>query len=228
MNIHRWALALTIRLSVALSLVFAPWAGSATAQSVAAPEAVATVNVGNGSFTFSPVTQTVLVNDTVHWIWADTLTHSTTSGSCSGTICTADGKWDSTLHTQSGFTFDQVFTQTGTYAYYCIQHGPLSAMRGTIAVVENLPIDGLAAANSSPTPLGSPTSFTATISSGSSVTYTWGFGDGLAGVGALTSHLYGAAGFYTAVVTASSPISTVVAFTPVTITRSIYLPLIRK
>ena len=220
------ALAAASRLCVALALVLAPRFESSAARALAVPVNVATVNIGNGSFTFSPVTQTVLVNDTVHWVWTDTFNHSTTSGSCSGS-CTPDGKWDSGLHAQSGFTFDQVFTQTGTYPYYCSLHGPFG-MTGTIEVVDFLPITGLSAANSSPTPLGNATAFTATISSGSSVTYTWSFGDGQAGGGALTSHTYGASGLYTAVVTASNPISTVVAFTPVTITLSLYLPLILK
>jgi len=221
------ALAAATRLCVALALLLAPWSDSMAARAVAAPEAVATVNVGNGLISFSPVTQTVLVNDTVHWVWTDTFTHSVTSGACSGVTCTPNGKWDSGLHAQLGFTFDQVVTQTGTYTYYCTQHGAFG-MRGTIDVVDFLPITGLSASNSSPTPLGSATAFTATISSGNSVTYTWSFGDGQAGSGALPSHTYGASGFYTAVVTASNPISTVVALTPVTITRSLYLPLILR
>ncbi len=40
------------------------------------------------------------------------------------------------------------------------------------------PISGLTAANSSPTDLGSPTTFTATVSAGTSISYVWNFGDG--------------------------------------------------
>jgi plastocyanin len=224
-------LAAATRLCVALALVLAPWADSLEARALAAPAAVQTVNVGNNSFTFSPTTTVIAVGDTIHWVWTDNpslFAHSTTSGTCSGFICTGDGKWDSGLHPPpSSFTFDQVFTQTGTYAYFCINHGP-TGMTGTIEVVDFLPITGLAAANSSPTRFGSSTLFTATISSGNSVTYTWSFGDGLAGSDALTSHMYGAPGFYTAVVTATNPISTAVASTPVTVTRSTYLPLIQR
>ena len=223
-------LAATTRLCVALALLLWPWADSTAARAVAVPEAVATVTVGNGALAFFPTPQTIAVNDMIHWVW-DGDFHSTTSGSCSGATCTPNGmngiKWDSGVN-NTGFTYNVTFTATGTYSYYCSIHGPTFGMRGTIEVVDFLPITGLSAANSSPTPLGSVTDFSATISSGNAVTYTWSFGDGNAGSGALTSHTYGAFGYFTAVVTASNPISTVVAFTPVTITRSLYLPLILR
>jgi PKD repeat protein len=75
----------------------------------------------------------------------------------------------------------------------------------------------LNAVNSSPTALGSTTHFTATAN-GSSIAYTWNFGDGQTGSGATTTYVYDALGVYTAVVTASNNISSVVATTPVTIT----------
>lgn len=218
-------LAAAIRLSVALALIAAPWANPATAASLAVPSDTATVHVGNnGGFTYSPTPQTIAVGDTVHWVW-DGSFHSVTSGSCSPT-CTPDGKWTDSGINNAGFTFDVTFTQTGTYNYYCTNHGQLFGMRATIQVVDFLPISGLSAANSSPTVLGSATDFTATISAGNSVTYTWSFGDGQGNVGALASHVYNSTGFYTAVVTASNPISTVVATTPVSVTRNFYLPLI--
>jgi plastocyanin len=223
-------LAAATRLCVALALVLAPWANSMAARALAAPDNVATVTVGNGALAFFPTPQTIAVNDTIHWVWGGDF-HSTTSGSCSGMTCTPNGmngiKWDSGVN-NTGFTYDVTFTATGTYSYYCSIHGPNFGMRGTIDVVDFLPITGLSAANSSPTLLGSATAFTATVSSGNPMTYTWSFGDAQAGSGALTSHTYGASGFYTAVVTASNAISTVVAFTPVTITTRIYLPLILR
>jgi len=80
------------------------------------------------------------------------------------------------------------------------------------------PIYGLQAANSSPTPLGESTTFTATVISGTNIVYTWAFGDGDAGSGAITSHVYPEVGLYTATVTATNSISTATATTPVTIT----------
>jgi hypothetical protein len=80
------------------------------------------------------------------------------------------------------------------------------------------PIVGLAAANDSPTPLGEPTHFTATVVSGTNVLYTWAFGDGAAGSGARPAHTYPNVGAYTAVVTAANDINTLTATTRVTIT----------
>ena len=107
-------------------------------------------------------------------------------------------------------------------------NGPLSNMRGTIIVVPDLPITGLSAASSSPTPLHSATLFTATVSSGSHSAYTWDFGDGQLGGGITPTHPYAAFGQYTAVVTATNTVSTVVASTPVTVLRNLYLPLVQR
>jgi uncharacterized repeat protein (TIGR01451 family) len=85
--------------------------------------------------------------------------------------------------------------------------------------VEDDGIVGLTADNSSPTTLGQTTFFTATISAGSNVNYAWNFGDGNGGAGALVNHVYGAAGVYTAVVTATNQTSVVTTTTTVTITN---------
>ena len=85
--------------------------------------------------------------------------------------------------------------------------------------------------NSSPTMLGQTTFFTATAA-GSNIVYAWAFGDNSAGVaGSNASHVYPAAGSYTAWVTATNGVSQVAAATPVTITAANqlqYLPLILK
>ena len=88
----------------------------------------------------------------------------------------------------------------------------------TAVVFAEQAIAGLSAANDSPTELGSPTALTATITAGSNVTYTWAFGDGEFGSGAVVSHTYPAVGVYTAVVTASNSVSSLTATTSVTIT----------
>ena len=80
------------------------------------------------------------------------------------------------------------------------------------------PIVGLTAINDSPTPLGEPTYFTATVVSGTNVFYSWGFGDGAVGSGSVTTHTYAALGTYTATVIASNDINTLTATTQVTIT----------
>ncbi len=78
-------------------------------------------------------------------------------------------------------------------------------------------IAGLAAANDSPTAWGQPTYLTATVVSGTDVTYRWAFGDGgfsvlgpgsfVLGPSSVVSHTYPAAGDYSAVVTATNGVS---------------------
>ena len=76
------------------------------------------------------------------------------------------------------------------------------------------PIAGLALTSDSPTPLGQATTLTATVTTGSNVTYTWAFGDGSTPLtaggdpagGVVVTHTYPAAGVYAAVVTASNSV----------------------
>jgi uncharacterized repeat protein (TIGR01451 family) len=103
----------------------------------------------------------------------------------------------------------------------------------TSSVVVEAPIAGLEAVNDSPTPLGSSTTLTATITVGSNVTYTWAFGDGTAGSGAEVTHTYPDAAVYTAIVTASNPVSELTATTTITIAATgpsfaAYLPLVLR
>jgi len=72
------------------------------------------------------------------------------------------------------------------------------------------PITGLAAAADPLTALGDTTHFTATADP-VYVGYAWTFDDGQEGVGAVVTHTYAVAGFYTAVVTASNTVDTVTA-----------------
>lgn len=59
--------------------------------------------------------------------------------------------------------------------------------------------------NNSPTFLGNPTTFTATVTGTLPVTLTWNFGDGTpTATGGVVAHTYGAMGTYTAVVTATN------------------------
>ena len=81
-------------------------------------------------------------------------------------------------------------------------------------------ITGLSATNDSPTGWGDPTTFTATVSSGTNISYDWAFGDGNSGSGANPSHTYGSVGSYTATVTATNILSLLKSTTVV----SIYIP----
>jgi PKD repeat protein len=79
----------------------------------------------------------------------------------------------------------------------------------TVITIVEAPIVNLNALASTPTRLGNPTLFTATVDSGSSIVYTWNFGDGTTGSGALTSHTYPIVGTYTATITATNSLGTV-------------------
>jgi PKD repeat protein len=78
-------------------------------------------------------------------------------------------------------------------------------------------ITGLNADNDSPTALGGPTAFSASISTGTNVTYTWNLGDGQVKFGKNVVHTYSEAGEYSAVVTATNPVDQQVASTMVTV-----------
>ncbi|MBX3000054.1 MAG: PKD domain-containing protein [Caldilineaceae bacterium] len=93
------------------------------------------------------------------------------------------------------------------------------------------PIAGLSATSDGPTLLGQSTSFTATVSAGSNITYTWDFGDGVGtGSGVTASYTYTATGTYTATVTASNAAGNQQAQTVVTVweERKLYLPSIQR
>ncbi|MFV9506445.1 MAG: PKD domain-containing protein, partial [Oscillochloridaceae bacterium umkhey_bin13] len=83
------------------------------------------------------------------------------------------------------------------------------------------PVAGLSATNNSPTLLGQSTTFSATISAGSNVSYNWDFGDGVGtGSGATTSYTYPTVGVYIVTVTASNAVSSQQAQTVVTVTSA--------
>jgi plastocyanin len=85
-----------------------------------------TVTVDN--FAFSPKDMSIKVGDTVEWTWVAG-THSVTSGSS----CTGDGKFDSTL-VPPPKTFTQTFDTAGTFPYFCLAHCASNGMTGTITV----------------------------------------------------------------------------------------------
>jgi hypothetical protein len=96
------------------------------------------------------------------------------------------------------------------------------------------PITGLTATNNSPTELGSLTTLTATIETGTNVTFTWDFDDGSTGSGGVTTHEYAAVGTYVAKVTATNATNTLSTTTEVTIfipepeIHNFYLPMTFK
>ncbi len=158
----------------------------------------------------APVSIAVLLNDTD--VEQDPLTVVAVGGPANG-AATTDGT--TVVYTPTnGFVGMEVFT-------YTIGDGQGGLATATITVtVGDAPITGLTATNSSPTVLGQPTAFTATVSSGFNVSFTWDFGDGTAGNGATPTHIYPAAGTYTAVVTATNGASLLTTTTAVLITNA--------
>ncbi len=97
----------------------------------------------------------------------------------------------------------------------------LGTLTATTQVTITASIEGLSAVNDSPTELGQPTTLTATVSSGTGVSYAWAFGDGETGSGAVVTHTYPTAGRYTTVVTATDGLSLLTATSRVTITAAL-------
>jgi hypothetical protein len=80
-------------------------------------------------------------------------------------------------------------------------------------------IAGLDATSDSPTTLGQPTQFTASVQEGNNVEFTWDFGDGNSGEGATVEHVYDATGDYTVEVTATNALNSASFELQVTVTN---------
>jgi surface protein len=85
-------------------------------------------------------------------------------------------------------------------------------------------IEGLTASNDSPTFLGWTTWMSATVVTGTEVTYAWDFGDSTVGYGQVVSHTYATAGVFEAEVTASNAANALVTQTYVTVYEIIAFP----
>jgi PKD repeat protein len=120
----------------------------------------------------------------------------------------------------SGQVVSHTYAAPGVYIAMVTAINAVDADAVTTFVTVVEPITGLAADNDSPTPIGSPTTLSATVSAGSNVSYVWDFGDGVSGSGQVVSHTYGAAGAYTATVTATNAVDTDTTTTFVTIDRA--------
>ena len=92
-------------------------------------------------------------------------------------------------------------------------------------------IEGLTASNDSPSLLGEATNFTATVTTGTNVIFTWDFGDDSNGNGGAITHTYTVPGVYTATVTATNSVGSLTETTLVSVITPIYptyLPLVIK
>ncbi len=123
-----------------------------------------------------------------------------------------------------GATLTHTYPAVGVYTAWVTASNPVSTLSATTTVTvtevfSDTPITGLTASNDSPTPLGQTTTLSASVVSGTNVGYTWALGDGQFGVGPVVAHTYPAVGAYTAVVTASNPVSALSTTTTVTVTE---------
>jgi uncharacterized repeat protein (TIGR01451 family) len=118
----------------------------------------------------------------------------------------------------SGKVVSHAYPAVGAYTAVVTATNSVSELTATTtAIITDVPIAGLQATNDSPTLLGESTMLSATVTTGSNVTYTWALGDETIGSGAVVSHTYPAVDAYTAVVTASNSVSELMATTTVTI-----------
>ncbi len=79
-------------------------------------------------FRFHPESLTVFTGETVTWVNKGRIPHTTTSG----VDGKPDGLWD-TPHLARGESFSYVFSQPGTYHYFCRPHHGLG-MKGVVVV----------------------------------------------------------------------------------------------
>lgn len=86
----------------------------------------ATFMINIQGFAFAPSSQTIQVGDTVMWMNADSIAHTSTSGQPGA----PDGLWNSGF-LNSGASFSHTFDAAGTFPYFCGVH---SFMTGSITV----------------------------------------------------------------------------------------------
>ena len=133
----------------------------------------------------------------------------------------------------SGSTLSHQYNAIGAYTATVTATNSISTVVATTLVtITARPIAGLSASNSGPTPIGKPTTLTATIEAGDPVTFTWNFSDGSpSAIGRVVTHTYPftAQFSFTATVVASNPVNTQTAATLVTIVpHRLSLPLLLK
>lgn len=95
----------------------------------------------------------------------------------------------------------------GIYTAVVTASNAFSTLTTTTTIVVEDGITGLTAVSNSPTPLGQPTTLTATLLTGSNVNYVWDLGTGVIVTGQIINYTYPFTGTYTAVVTATNSVS---------------------
>lgn len=111
-----------------------------------------------------------------------------------------------------------LYPELGLYTVVVTASNAFNSVTATTnALVVDTPIADLAALHSGPSTVNNAVVFTATLTSGSNVTYTWDFGDNSGSIGTPVTHTYQAIGNYTATLTATNSISQVATAVEITI-----------
>ena len=128
--------------------------------------------------------------------------------------------WDlGTGVSDTGDTIEYIYPSQKAYTATVTAYGVHNTVLDSTEVIitEPTPIEGLSASSDSPNRLGTKTTLTADLTSGSGGTYTWDLGDGETATGKEVTHHYPATGSYQATVTALNPVSEETASTTVQI-----------
>ena len=148
---------------------------------------------------------------------------ATVSGGSNVSYSWAFGDGDS----GNGTMVEHLYGTAGSYTATVTATNALGSTSAQTLVVAEDPLFDLTALSNSPVKIGETAFLSATISSGSNVTYTWDFGDSISGAGASVSHEYGAMGAYTATVSAENAVSSATATTVVAVEPYwVYLPIV--
>ncbi|MEL6981807.1 MAG: PKD domain-containing protein, partial [Actinomycetota bacterium] len=137
-----------------------------------------------------------------------TLTAATTAG----TNITYDWDFgDGSSATDAGPSVDHTYSAVGSYTATVTATNSAGTETATTTVtVDNVAIAGLSVTPDAALFVNSPANFTASLTAGTAVSYSWNFGDGtvLPNTGSAVSHSYTSAGTYTVTVTATNSVST--------------------
>ncbi len=203
------------------------------------PHALMTYSIAQGETIHNPGSVTLCMFAEMGW----TVGQSCGVTAISGLAASNDGptvlgnstQLTATISAGSGVTYEWDFGDGGSNTGAVVSHqyaspgiytaevtasNSVNSDTATTMVYVDQAIGGLAASNDGPTVLGDPTQLTASISTGSNVTYEWDFGDGTDGNGVVISHQYASPGTYTAEVTATNSLGQATATTQVQVDES--------
>lgn len=184
-------------------------------------------------FDESPYTQTVPIaglsitsNPTTTVNVPMTFTASITAGTNETYSWSVDG-----VEAGSGNVLTYTFMTTGTPSVMVTATNSLGSLTATkvitVVAAPYIPITGLIISVDPLTPtVGAPMTFTASITTGTNVAYTWSMNGQFAGSGNPLSYLFTTAGTYSVTVTATNSVSVLTSDVVVVITQRLYLPLL--